>query len=165
MTEQESTSKQLHSRCLLRVTFEPPDCVCVRETCVFCVPVCAVSTQSLQPAAPCGTHLTGEQRRLSAERGGKLRAALALENRQEGRRAAATDVGSRQKGRAAEQAEGKEDRREDILSPGKRQTGRQTPPLFCSYIMFLSATCFLPPRAFSFSFYCFELVKFVAPSQ
>lgn len=105
LTEQESTSKQLHSQCLLGVTSEPLDCVCVcaRETCAFCVPVCTVSTRRLQPAGPCGTHLTGEQRRLSAERGGKLRAPLALENRQEGSRAAGEDVGSRQKGRAAGQ--------------------------------------------------------------
>lgn len=79
-----------------------------------CVPICSTplpAVQRLQPAGPCGTHLTGEHGRLSAytahesgERGGRLRALLALENRQAGRRAAGEDVGSRQKGRAAEQA-------------------------------------------------------------
>lgn len=50
------------------MTFEPLDyvCVCVCVTSVFCVPVCSAPMQRLQPAGPCGTHLTGEQRRLSA---------------------------------------------------------------------------------------------------
>lgn len=78
------------------MTFEPSDCVfvCVDVSSVsMCVSVSAplLAVQRLQPAGPCGTHLTGEQRRLSAYtahesgEGRELRASLALENRQAGR--------------------------------------------------------------------------------
>lgn len=112
LTEREATFKQLRSQGLLGVTFEPLGRVC-ECVCAYLVPVCSAplpAVQRLQPAGPCGTHLTGEQRRLSAYTAHESREGREAEgfcsprkNRPAGRRAAGEDVGSRQKGRAAEQ--------------------------------------------------------------
>lgn len=91
LTEREATFKRLHSQGLLGVTFDPlhSTCVCVCEFSeCLCVLVPLLAAWRLQPAGPCGTHLTGEQRRLNAftahERGGRPRA-LARPGKQAGR--------------------------------------------------------------------------------
>lgn len=80
--------------------------------------------------------------------------------RQAGRRgdgAAGEDVGSRQKGRAAEQTEEKRQTGGYFSLQEKRPRCRQTPLLFCIYIFFffLSASCFSATKAECFSFLSF----------
>lgn len=126
--------------------------------CVFACFSALLLLQRLQPAGPCGTHLTGEQSGTRAARGGTLRAPLALEIRQAGGQ---KNVGSRQKGRAAQQTQGeekKQSRRYFISSKEGTYTHTHT-PLLLVYNIFLAVACFPPPRVFSFFIllFCFEL--------
>lgn len=106
LSEREATFKRLHSQGLLGVTFDPLHstrvCVNSASVCVFLVPLLAA--WRLQPAGPCGTHLTGEQRRLNAftahERGGRPRA-LARPGKQAGRETG----GGRRRRKQTEKAE------------------------------------------------------------